>query len=117
MTVQINGDLLALDPGIRQAIHRHASALEARFPSHDICLTTRIAEEFDPLNGHRVRCELAAAVDKRQHLIVREARKTAEEAIAGAFDGAKRKFRQLSHRATVKREIPGEEALAASGMA
>jgi ribosome-associated translation inhibitor RaiA len=98
MTVEIQGDLLALDGTLRRRIQSQAEALQARFPSHHIDLLARLGEEFDHLSGHRVRCELRTSVAARQQIVVREARKNAEEAIAAAFGEIKKKFRQMSLR-------------------
>lgn len=94
MSVQIQGDMLALDGNLCRTIRSQAAAFQARFPSHRIELIARIAEEFDGLKGHRVRCELRTAISDRQQIIVREARKSAEDAINAAFSEIKKKFRQ-----------------------
>ena len=112
MSIQITGDLLALDRKVRHAIQRHAEALQARFPNQNIELLARVSEEFDQINGHRVRCELLA---ERQRIVVRAARKGAEEAIDEAFDGIKKQFRQMSLRASLRQR--GEAVVATAGMA
>jgi hypothetical protein len=98
MSVEIQGDMLALDGQLCRTIRSQAEAFQARFPSHRIQLIARIAEEFDQLKGHRVRFELRTSVADRQQIIVREARKSAEDAIAAAFTEIKKKFRQMSLR-------------------
>ncbi|MBK1649312.1 hypothetical protein CKO36_12010 [Rhabdochromatium marinum] len=90
--------MLALDSHLCRHIRSQAEAFQARFPSHQIALIARIGEEFDALKGHRVRCELRTSVAHRQQIIVRAARKNAEDAIAAAFSDIKKKFRQTSLR-------------------
>jgi ribosome-associated translation inhibitor RaiA len=98
MSVRISGDTLALDRKIKQRISRHVTALEQSFPSQEFDIHARIAEEFDQLHGHRVRCELITGSAERQQVIVREASKRAEEAIDTAFTGLKSKLRRLRTR-------------------
>lgn len=113
MSVKLSGDTLALDHGIRTIIEEQARQLRSRFPSQAIEMAARIAEEFDQLNGHRVRFELIASLADRQQIIVREARKSAEEAMASAFRGLKGKLRQISLRACMP--APAAQALQAAG--
>ncbi len=103
MSVKLTGDTLALDRKIRGTIEELATQLRSRFPSQAIDMTARIAEEFDQLNGHRVRFELIASLTDRQQIIVREARKSAEDAMASAFRGLKGKLRRISLRACMPR--------------
>ncbi|KAA6184326.1 HPF/RaiA family ribosome-associated protein [Thiohalocapsa marina] len=98
MSVRISGDMLALDRKIKKRINQLAAALEARFPNQPLEIQARISEEFDQLHGHRVRCELLTVAQERQQVIVREARKQAEEAIDAAFAGLKTKLRRLRTR-------------------
>lgn len=98
MSVEIHGDLLALDGHLCHHIRSLAAALQTRFPGHPIKLIARIGEEFDLLNGHRVRCELSTSMPERPQILVREARKSAEDAITAAFSEIKKKFRQMSLR-------------------
>ncbi|WPL18541.1 hypothetical protein Thiowin_03614 [Thiorhodovibrio winogradskyi] len=98
MHVEIQGDMLALDGQLCRHIRSQAEAFLARFPSYRIELIAHIGEEFDALKGHRVRCELRTSVADRQQIIVRQARKSADDAIAAAFVEIKKKFRQMSRR-------------------
>lgn len=102
MSVRISGDTLALDRKIVRRIERHTQALEQSFPSQPVEIQARIAEEFDQLKGHRVRCELVTTTPDRQQIIVREAQKRAEDAIDTAFAGLKPKLRRLRSRALGK---------------
>jgi hypothetical protein len=113
MSVKLTGDTLALDLGIRSTIEEQAVRLRSRFPSQAIEMKARIAEEFDQLNGHRVRFELIASLADRQQIIVREARKSAEDAMASAFRGLKSKLRQISLRASMP--SPAGQALQVAG--
>jgi ribosome-associated translation inhibitor RaiA len=113
MSVTLTGDMLALDRGIRGAIEEQATRLRSRFPSQAIEMKARIAEEFDQLNGHRIRFELIASLADRQQIIVREARKSAEEAMASAFRGLKAKLRQISLR--TRMPVSEGQALHAAG--
>jgi ribosome-associated translation inhibitor RaiA len=98
MSVRISGDTLALDRKIRRRIERHSRALEQSLSTLALDIHARIAEEFDPLKGHRVRCELVTTTKDRQQVIVREAQKKAEDAIDAAFAGLKPKLRRLRGR-------------------
>jgi ribosome-associated translation inhibitor RaiA len=102
MSVRISGDMLALDRKIVQRIKRHAEELEQSLPNRQVDIQAKIAEEFDQLHGHRVRCELVTASAERQQVIVREACKKAEEAIDTAFSGLKTKLRRLRTRSLGK---------------
>jgi ribosome-associated translation inhibitor RaiA len=102
MSVRISGDTLALDRKIVRRIERHTQALEQSFPSQEFQIQARIAEEFDQLKGHRVRCELVTTTPDRQQIIVREAHKKPEEAIDAAFAGLKPNLRRLRSRSLGK---------------
>jgi hypothetical protein len=98
LNLHIGGDMLAMDRGLRRLIETEARALEARFPSQNIQLRVRIAEEFDPARGHQVRCEIDAAPAERRQVVVREFRKEAREAITQAFASAKTQLQRLRRR-------------------
>lgn len=98
MPIQISGDTLALDKAIRRQIENEAQILADRFPGERIDAQARISEEFDPLHGHRVRCELRAKLSSGRQLVVRDARKDAAEAIREVFGTARRNVRQLRRR-------------------
>lgn len=98
MPIKISGDTLALDKAIRRQIESEAQKLAQRFPDEQIDALARINEEFDPLHGHRIRCELRANLGQGRQLVIREARKDAAEAITEAFSGAKRSLRRLRRR-------------------
>jgi ribosome-associated translation inhibitor RaiA len=102
MSVRITGDTLALDRKIVARIHQHMDNLEQSLPSQQFDVQAKIAEEFDQLHGHRVRCELVSMSAERQQVIVREAQKKAEEAIDAAFTGLKAKLRRLRSRGLSK---------------
>lgn len=99
MNVHISGDTLALDPKLRRSIEQKAEALIKRFPDSGLELRIRLAEEFDNLHGHRVRCEIDAMFAQQGQVIVREARKKPEEAIDKVFGAAKGQLRKLRMRA------------------
>ena len=94
MSVRISGDTLALDKQLRRLIEQQTAAIRQRFPNRTVEVAARIAEEFDPLHGHRVRCELVAAADGQQ-IVLREAHKKPEDAIKAAFAGLKSQLRRL----------------------
>lgn len=98
MPITISGDTLALDKAIRRQIESEAQRLAERFPEEQIETRARISEEFDPLHGHRVRCELRADLGRGRQLVVRDARKDAAEAIREVFGAARRNVRQLRRR-------------------
>jgi ribosome-associated translation inhibitor RaiA len=100
MPITISGDTLALDKAIRRQIESEAQRLAERFPEERIEARARINEEFDPLHGHRVRCELRADLGRGRQLVVRDARKDAAEAIREVFGAARRNVRQLRRRMT-----------------
>jgi ribosome-associated translation inhibitor RaiA len=100
MLIKIGGDTLALDGEIRRHIETEAAKLAARFPGEDLDARAIIQEEFDPLHGHRVRCELSAKMPHGRQIVVRDARKTAREAIDEVFGLARRNLRR------VRRQIP-----------
>jgi ribosome-associated translation inhibitor RaiA len=101
MPITISGDTLALDKSIRRQIESEAQRLADRFPDEQIEARARISEEFDPLHGHRVRCELRADLGRGRQLVIRDARKDPSEAIREVFAGARRNLRQLRRRLTV----------------
>jgi ribosome-associated translation inhibitor RaiA len=113
MSVRISGDTLALDRKLVRRINRHADALVQSTPGQPLDIQVRIAEEFDQLRGHRVRCELIADLSPRRQIIVREAQKKAEESIDTAFAGLKTKLRRQRVRTIVK--VEGDESLRATG--
>jgi ribosome-associated translation inhibitor RaiA len=98
MPIKISGDTLALDKAIRRQIESEALKLSQRFPDEQIDALARINEEFDPLHGHRIRCELRANLGQGRQLVIREARKDATEAITEVFGAAKRSLRRLRRR-------------------
>ncbi|WP_462321174.1 HPF/RaiA family ribosome-associated protein [Halochromatium sp.] len=98
MSVRISGDFLALDNRIKRLVNQQAQAIQASFPGRDYEIQARIAEEFDQINGHRVRFELIVTSPERQQIIVREAQKKAEESIESAFSSLKSKLRRLGAR-------------------
>jgi ribosome-associated translation inhibitor RaiA len=98
MPITISGDTLALDKAIRRQIESEAQRLAERFPEERIEARARISEEFDPLHGHRVRCELRADLGRGRQLVVRDARKDPAEAIREVFVAARRNVRQLRRR-------------------
>jgi ribosome-associated translation inhibitor RaiA len=100
MPIQISGDTLALDKAIRRQIETEAEKLAERFPDERIEAKARINEEFDPLHGHRVRCELRADLGRGRQLVVRDARKDAAEAIREVFASAGRNVRRMRRRLT-----------------
>jgi ribosome-associated translation inhibitor RaiA len=95
MLMKIGGDTLALDADIRRQIESEAQTFAARFPDGQIDARITIQEEFDPLHGHRVRCELSARIGAGRQVVVREAHKTAGEAIREVFNVAGRNVRRL----------------------
>jgi ribosome-associated translation inhibitor RaiA len=101
MPIQISGDTLALDKAIRRQIETEAQKLAERFPEERIDAKARINEEFDPLHGHRVRCELRADLGRGRQLVVRDARKDPAEAIREVFVTARRNVQRLRRRLTV----------------
>jgi ribosome-associated translation inhibitor RaiA len=103
MPIHISGDTLALDKAIRRQIETEAKKLADWFPDEPIDARARINEEFDPLHGHRVRCELRADLGRGRQLLVREARKDPKEAIAEVFGAARRNARRLRRLAHVPR--------------
>ena len=105
MPIKISGDTLALDKAIRRQIESEAQKLALRFPEEQIETRARINEEFDPLHGHRVRCELRADLGHGRQLVVRDARKDPAEAIREVFATAKRNLRRLR-----RRLVPGADA-------
>jgi hypothetical protein len=88
--------MLALDASIRSIIEGQAERLAARFPDREIRTEARILEEFDPIRGHRVRCELRIDLPDRRQIVVREAKREAAEAVTAAFAAAKPQLRRLS---------------------
>jgi hypothetical protein len=100
MSVRITGDLLALDKRVKRLITQHAKAIQESFPGREYQIQARIAEEFDQLKGHRVRVELVVTSPDRQQVVVREARKKADESIQAAFVSLKPKLRRLGLKRT-----------------
>ncbi|QIK37092.1 Fis family transcriptional regulator [Caldichromatium japonicum] len=95
MVLKIGGDMLALDAAIRQQIEKEGSKLMERFSDELSEAQFNIQEEFDPLRGHRVRCELSAKLGSGQQMVMRETRKLPNEAITGVFDAAHQALRRL----------------------
>lgn len=95
MVLKIGGDMLALDAAIRQQIETEARKLMERFSDELSEAQFNIQEEFDPLRGHRVRCELSAKLGSGQQMVMREARKSPNEAIAAVFDATHQALRRL----------------------
>ena len=95
MVLKIGGDMLALDATIRRQIESEAGKLRDRFPGEPIEAQFTVQEEFDPLHGHRVRCELSAKLGCGRQVLVRDARKSASEAIQEVFTAARRNVRRL----------------------
>lgn len=115
MSVRISGDFLALDDRIKRLINQQAQAIQDSFPSRDYEIQARIAEEFDQLNGHRVRVELVVTSPERQQVIVREAQKKAEESIMTAFSSLKPKLRRLGSRRAHQHSALGRLTAPAAG--
>ena len=116
MPITISGDTLALDKAIRRQIESEAKRLAERFPEERIEARARISEEFDPLHGHRVRCELRADLGQGRQLVVRDARKDASEAIREVFVAARRNVRQLRRRVIAPLETRALSAGAVAGV-
>jgi hypothetical protein len=95
MSVRISGDFLALDKRVKKLINQQAQAIQHSFPGRDFEIHARITEEFDQLNGHRVRVELIVQSPDRQQIIVREATKRPEESVKAAFTSLKAKLRRI----------------------
>jgi ribosome-associated translation inhibitor RaiA len=106
MPIQISGDTLALDKAIRRQIEAEAQKLAERFPEERIDAKARINEEFDPLHGHRVRCELRADLGRGRQLVVRDARKDPAEAIREVFVAARRNVQRLRRRLVAGAQPP-----------
>jgi ribosome-associated translation inhibitor RaiA len=113
MSVRITGDLLALDKHVQRMIKRETAAIEQSFPNRKFDIQARVTEEFDQINGHRVRCELVSTSPEHQQVIVREAKKKPEEAIKAAFTSLKPRLRRLRVRRFDKE--PGSPDLRATG--
>ena len=113
MSVRITGDMLALDRKLVRRINRLATELSKAAPDQQLDLQVRIAEEFDQVRGHRVRCELVATLSAKRQVIVREAHKKAEESIDTAFSGLRTKLRRLRIRSLGK--AGAADALRATG--
>lgn len=103
MILKVGGDTLALDADIRRQIESEAQQLADRFPSERIEIQVTVQEEFDQINGHRVRCELSAKLASCHQIVMRGARKTAFEAIQDVFVGARRNVRRA--RRQTRRDI------------
>ncbi|EXJ13729.1 HPF/RaiA family ribosome-associated protein [Imhoffiella purpurea] len=95
MPIKIGGDTLALDADIRRQIELEVKKLADRFPDEQLDAHVTIQEEFDPMHGHRVRCELSARLCSGRQVVVRDARKKASEAIQEVFTAARRSVRRL----------------------
>jgi ribosome-associated translation inhibitor RaiA len=108
--IDITGDTLALDQRVRAQVLEAAARLRERHPEEHLGLRVRIMEEFDQLHGHRTRCEIAVSLRERRQLIVREARKQWQEAIAQAFGTAQRQLRRLRHRAFERAPLAANDA-------
>ncbi|MGD2020117.1 MAG: Fis family transcriptional regulator [Thiohalocapsa sp.] len=102
MSVRISGDTLALDRKLVRRVNRLAEDISQAAPDSQLDLQVRIAEEFDQLRGHRVRCELVATLSAKRQIIVREAHKKAEDAIDTAFGGLRIKLRRMRIRSLGK---------------
>ncbi len=113
MSVRITGDMLALDRKLVRRINRHADTLTQSAPDQQLDLKVRIAEEFDQLRGHRVRCELVANLSAKRQIVVREAQKKPEAAIDTAFAGLKTKVRRMRIRSLG--EAGAADAMRATG--
>jgi ribosome-associated translation inhibitor RaiA len=87
-----------------------AARLRGRHPEEHLGLQVRIMEEFDQLHGHRTRCEIAVSLGERRQVVVREARKQWQEAIAQAFGTAQRQLRRLRHRAFERTPLAANDA-------
>lgn len=107
MTVRVTGDTLALDAKLTRRINDHATRLQQHQPDGELRIEARIAEEFDQLHGHRVRFELITLTAENQQIIVRDARKKAEEAIDQAFTSLKSKLRRLRLREITRQSKEG----------
>lgn len=106
MSVRITGDFLALDKRIKKLINQQAQAIQDSFPGRDYEIQARIAEEFDQLNGHRVRVELSVVSPDRQQIMVREAKKKAEESVRTAFTSLKSKLRRIGLKRVQQQPAP-----------
>ncbi|NKN34152.1 HPF/RaiA family ribosome-associated protein [Marichromatium bheemlicum] len=103
MSIKIGGDTLALDADIRRQIESEAQKLEDRFTDERIETQATIQEEFDRLHGHRVRCELCIKLAQGRQVVVRDASKSANEAIAGVFGAARRSVRRVRWQGVLER--------------
>jgi hypothetical protein len=99
--LHIGGDMLALDRALRRLIVTEALQLQERFPDQTADLRIRIVEEFDPVRGHQVRCEVVASLADRRQVIVREFRKEPRAAIIETFAAAKVQLRRLRRRSVL----------------
>lgn len=95
MLIKIGGDTLALDADIRRQIETEARKLAERFPDEPIEGRATIQEEFDQMHGHRIRCELCMKLAHGRQVVVRDARKSAADAINEVFASARRNVRKL----------------------
>lgn len=114
MPIKIGGDTLALDAEIRRRIESELRTLADRFPDEQFDAHVTIQEEFDPLHGHRIRCELSAKLGSGRQMVLRDARKTAAEAISEVFGAARRSVRRLRRRDFLNL-APGAEPIQAAG--
>lgn len=99
MLIKIGGDTLALDADIRRHIESEARKLAERFPDESLDARVTIQEEFDGLHGHRIRCELGMKLAHGRQVMVRDARKSAAEAITEVFASARRNVRKVRRQA------------------
>lgn len=108
--IDITGDTLALDQRVRTQVLDAAARLGGRHPEEQLGLRVRIMEEFDQVHGHRTRCEIAVSLRERRQVVVREARKQWQDAIAQAFVAAQRQLRRLRHRAFERPPLAANDA-------
>lgn len=110
MPIKVSGDTLALDADIRRQIELEAKKLADRFPNEQIDAHVTIQEEFDPVHGHRVRCELSAKLGSGRQVVVRDARKSPAESIREVFVAARRSVRRVRRQSMLSRS-PSSQTL------
>lgn len=113
--LHIGGDMLALDRALRRMIVTETGQLRERFPEQTVDLRVRICEEFDPVRGHQIRCEVVASLVDRRQVVVREFRKDPRQAITEAFAAAKIQLRRLRRRSVLPMASAGT-TLSAAGI-
>jgi hypothetical protein len=113
--LHIGGDMLALDRALRRLIVNETSELRERFPDQTVDLRVRICEEFDPVRGHKTRCEVVASLVDRRQVVVREFRKEPRQAITETFAAAKVQLRRLRRRSVLPM-APAGTTLSAAGI-